>query len=131
MYLIDSNLIIYSSQSKFAYLRPVILHAEATVSEISRLETLGYHKITPKDERYFNSLFSLTRTLEIDLFTINKAIDLRKTRKMSVADAIIAATALLNDCELYSHNVQDFSWIEGLRIVDPILRNGTDQPQES
>ncbi len=128
MYVVDSNLIIYSSQSKFAYLRPMLLRAEATVSEISRLETLGYHKITPRDERYFDSLFALTAVLEIDSVTIDKAIDLRKTRKMSVADAIIAATALLNDYELYSHNVQDFNWIEGLRVVDPILRNGTDQP---
>lgn len=127
MYLVDSNLIIYSSQSKFSYLRPMLLRAEATISEISRLETLGYHKMTPKDERYFKSLFALSVVLDIDSVTINKAIDLRKTRKMSVADAIIAATALLNDCELYSHNVQDFNWIEGLRIVDPILRYGTDQ----
>ena len=128
MYVVDSNLIIYSSQSKFSYLRPMLLRAEATVSEISRLETLGYHKITPKDERYFDSLFAMTVILEIDSVTIDKAIDLRKTRKMSVADAIIAATALLNDYELYSHNVQDFNWIEGLRIIDPILRNATDQP---
>lgn len=126
MYLVDSNLIIYSSQSKFANLRPMLLHAEATVSGISRLETLGYHKITSKDERYFNSLFALSVILEIDSYTIEKAIELRKTKKMSVADAIIAATALLNDYDLYTHNIQDFNWIEGLRIVDPIQKTETD-----
>ncbi len=101
----------------------MLLSTEATVSEISRLETLGYHKITPKDERYFASVFNLSVVLEVDFATIEKAIELRKARKMSVADAIIAATALLHDYELYSHNVKDFNWIEGLRIVDPILGN--------
>jgi predicted nucleic acid-binding protein len=57
---------------------------------------------------------------EIDIFIITKAIELRKSRKMSVADAIIAATALLKGLELYTHNIQDFDWIEGLRVVDPI-----------
>ena len=90
MYVVGSNLIIYYSQSKFAYLRPMLLHAEATVSAISRLETLSYHKITSKDERYFNSLFALSVILEIDSYTIEKAIELRKTKKMSVADAIIS-----------------------------------------
>lgn len=120
MYLIDSNLIIYSSQSSYAYLRPMFLQGEATVSQITHLETLGYHKITHKDEQYFKSLFALLEVQEVDSITIAKAIELRKTKKMSVADAIIAATALLNDFELYSHNVQDFDWIEGLRIFDPI-----------
>lgn len=121
MYIVDSNLIIYSSQSEFAYLRPMLFNADAAVSAISRLETLGYHKITSKDERYFKSLFALLTIYSIDSITINRAIDLRKTKKMSVGDSIIAATALLNDCELYSRNVQDFNWIEGLSVIDPIL----------
>lgn len=35
--LVDTNLIIYSSQSRFAYLRPLFLEGEATVSRITRV----------------------------------------------------------------------------------------------
>ena len=72
--LVDTNLIIYSSQPKFAYLRPLFLEDEATVSRITHLETLGYPRITPQDERYFKSLFTLLKVQEIDIFIITKAI---------------------------------------------------------
>ena len=121
MYLIDSNLLIYSSQSKFAYLRPLLVQADASISEISCLETLGYHQLNDKDERYFKSLFALMTIRIIDSSTIVKAIQLRQIRRMSVGDAIIAATAMVNELDLYTHNVQDFRWIEGINIIDPIL----------
>lgn len=38
--LVDTNLIIYSSQLKFAYLRPLFLEGGATVSRITHLERL-------------------------------------------------------------------------------------------
>ena len=48
-----------------------------------------------------------------------KAIALRQQRKMSLADSILAATALENDWELVSRNVDDFEWIAELRLVNP------------
>ena len=38
---------------------------------------------------------------------------------MSLADSILAGTALENGWELVSRNVADFKWIEGLRLVNP------------
>jgi hypothetical protein len=37
-----------------------------------------------------------------------------------LGDALIAATALVHNLELVTHNVADFSWIAGLRVVDPM-----------
>lgn len=121
MYLIDSNLIIYSSQSQFSYLRPVITHPDASVSEITRLETLGFNRLDSRDEIYFQSLFSVIATQPITATIIDKAIELRQQRKMSVGDAIIAATAVLLNVELYTHNTQDFAWISDLTVIDPII----------
>ena len=45
MKIFDSNLIIYSSQEDFEYLKPIIKQPDSYFSEISRLEVLGYHKI--------------------------------------------------------------------------------------
>ena len=38
---------------------------------------------------------------------------------LRLADSILAATALENDLELVSRNVDDFKWIAGLRLVNP------------
>ena len=51
---------------------------------------------------------------------IERAIQLRQTRKISLGDSVIAASALVRDFDLYTHNVSDFAGFRGLRIVDPI-----------
>ncbi|MEA5405028.1 type II toxin-antitoxin system VapC family toxin [Arcicella sp. DC2W] len=119
MKIFDSNIIIYSSQIEFQFLRPIINQSESYVSEISRLEVLGYHQINLIDKRYFQSLFSLLNIIPIDKNVVELAIDLRQKKKMSVGDSIIASTALLYGYELYTRNVNDFSWIENLTVVNP------------
>lgn len=42
MKLIDSNLIIYSYQEPYVYLRPLVSDRSNYVSAISRLEVLGF-----------------------------------------------------------------------------------------
>jgi predicted nucleic acid-binding protein len=42
-----------------------------------------------------------------------------KQRKMSLADSILFATALENDWELASRNVNDFKWVASLRLLNP------------
>jgi toxin FitB len=52
--------------------------------------------------------------------TFTTAIELRRQRKMSLGDALIAATALEHRLILATCNVKDFEWITGLKIVNPI-----------
>lgn len=49
-----------------------------------------------------------------------QAVRLRQQRRMGLGDAIIAATALVHDLTLVTHNVQDFHRIRGLRLLDPL-----------
>ena len=51
---------------------------------------------------------------------LDEAVRLRQERKMSLGDALVAATALVNNLALLSHNQAYFDWIEGLVVVDPI-----------
>ena len=60
------------------------------------------------------------RILPVNELVIDKAIELRQQRKMLVGDAIIAATAIINQAELYSRNTTDFDWIPTLRLINPI-----------
>ncbi len=50
---------------------------------------------------------------------IERAASLRRQRRMSLGDAIIAATALENDLILATRNIGDFQWVEGLSLFDP------------
>jgi toxin FitB len=81
---------------------------------------LGFHRTMPLEktffETYFNSLTPLTPTEDV----VNLAISLKQSKKMSLGDSIIAATALVHNLELYTHNVSDFSGITGLKTVDPM-----------
>ncbi len=53
----DSNILIYSADDKYAYLKERFKKPGAAISVISRLEVLGYHKITRKKIDYFQGDF--------------------------------------------------------------------------
>ena len=49
-----------------------------------------------------------------------KTAEIRRALKIKLPDAIIAATAIVYGLVLLTHNVRDFSQIEGLQIIDPL-----------
>jgi predicted nucleic acid-binding protein len=59
--------------------------------------------------------------LQIDELVIHKAIQLRQTAKMSLGDAIIAATVLNHNLQLWTNNISDFDGIHGIKILNPLL----------
>ena len=121
MRLLDSNIFIYASQPQhLPTLAPLFAASDSFASEITRLEALGYQKIASGDKLFLEETFSTMQILSIDKVIIDKAIELRQQHKMSAGDAIHAATALLNNLELHTRNTSDFSWIAGLKVVNPI-----------
>jgi len=50
---------------------------------------------------------------------ILKAIEIRKTHKTKLPDAIIAATALVNELTIITRNTKDFDKIERLEVLNP------------
>jgi len=119
MKLIDSNILIYSSLDEFSYLKEFI-QPENFVSEISLLEVLGYHKITEEEKIYFTSAFSILQIISLNRTIIDKAIELKQQRKLSIGDSVIAATALARNLEVITRNEDDFSSIKELKILNPI-----------
>ena len=120
MILIDSNILIYSADQEFSYLRKLFQETGTSVSAISKLEVLGYHKITPKQIVYFDAVFTVLENIPITDNLITEAIYYRQKKSMSVADSIIAATAKLYNCDLYTNNVSDFKNIKDFKIVNPL-----------
>lgn len=119
--LLDSNILIYAVQPQYASLRQWLAQqANLGVSEISRLEVLGYHRLSEMDKQDFHRLFNTLMVYPISSVVIDSAIHLRQQRKMSVGDAVIAATALENRQTLVTRNVEDFGWLEGLKVINPL-----------
>lgn len=50
---------------------------------------------------------------------VDRTISLKKEIKIKTPDAIIAATALVNDYTLITNNFSDFKRISGLKIFNP------------
>jgi len=122
MRLIDSNILIYAAQPQYPELKELLEQEDIAVSELTRLEVLGFHRITEEEIIYFNAVFSLVTILPITNEIINKAIELRQLQNIKSADAVIAATSLLYCDELITRNTDDFAHIPDLIIKNPIKR---------
>ncbi|MGM9508186.1 type II toxin-antitoxin system VapC family toxin [Larkinella sp. GY13] len=119
MMIIDTNIVIYSIQSEFGVLRDYleINQQSLRVSMITKIETLGYHKLTAEDQKKFEVFFQIVPTFAINNPIITEAIRLRQQRKRSLADSIIAATALVYNLPVLTNNTADFEDISGLQVI--------------
>jgi toxin FitB len=121
MKIIDSNLLIYSSQEEYFYLRAIFQKPDVFVSAISKVEVLGFNKLSHSDRVYFEALFRQLPSLGVTEVVIDKATELRQLYKFSLGDAIIAATVLLNNAVLLTRNTSDFMKIKEISVVNPFL----------
>ncbi|MEC4896065.1 MAG: type II toxin-antitoxin system VapC family toxin [Oscillatoria sp. PMC 1051.18] len=117
--LLDSNIIIYAAQLEHEDLRRFIAENYSFVSALSYVEVLGYHQLTEEERFYFEEFFQITQVLPISQAVINRAVELRQIRRITLGDAIIAATALVYDLTLITRNTDDFQWISQLRLLNP------------
>lgn len=118
MLLLESNIFIYSILPEHKLLREWMLRQEFAASEISLVEVLGYRRLTDEDARKLENLFNIARVLPMSRDIVDKAIQLRRQRKMGLADSFIAATALDHNIPLVTRNKGDFEWIEDLVLYE-------------
>ena len=119
MILLDSDIVIYSTKPGYDLLRDFLSGRSLLVSVATRVEVLGFHAITETDKSELGSLFQIASVLTITDEIAEKAIELRQIRKMSLGDAFIAATAIVENIPLATNNIKDFKWISSLTLIDP------------
>ncbi|HEX6749433.1 MAG TPA: type II toxin-antitoxin system VapC family toxin [Longimicrobium sp.] len=123
MILLDTNVIIYAADPAYPSVHRFLTENAIAVSAITYVEALGYHALDPRDRVSLERFFAAIPMLDIDRQVIDGAVALRQQRKLSLGDALIAATALEHRIPLATNNSRDFQWIAGLRLINPLVTN--------
>ena len=103
-FLLDTNVILgmlKASVEVLALLETRLLAAdECAYSAVTRMELLGFPAIQPWEEVLIRATLDKLRYLPIDRAVEDRAIQLRRLRRVKLPDALIAATALRHGLQL-------------------------------
>lgn len=120
-FLIDTNVIIeYLDERlplKSISFMNTVINSVPNVSIITKIELLGYNAPAKPYELLTNFMGDAI-VLDLTNEVADKSIFIRKSYKIKLPDAIIAATALVNNLTLITRNVTDFKKIAHLQLID-------------
>lgn len=119
--LLDSNIIIYAVNPAYESVKEFLRGHSFSVSALTKIEVMGFWRLSEEEYQQFSMLFRALDTIAVSSPVIEQAIALRREKSIGLADAVIAATALVHRLPLVTHNGQDFRWIPGLEIIDPVI----------
>jgi hypothetical protein len=117
----DSNLVIYAASGNYPDLLSWFLENKISVSAVSLVEALGYHKLKSREKTALETIFSALIILYPTPEIFKTAVELRQQRALSLGDALIAATAIYHHLPLATHNTKDFNAIKPLKVFDPLM----------
>lgn len=120
-YLIDTNVAIYyfglllTSNSEIFL--DEILKSKYYISVINRIELLGSKNLDKTEQIALDSFIENAEILNLDEEIILETIKIRKKFTVKLPDAVIAATCIVNNCQLLTNNTKDFAKITGLSTI--------------
>lgn len=121
-YLIDSNILIGYLDNKLPKKGTLFMHTVINnipkISVITKIEILRFNT-TEAAYKTLEDFINISVVQDLSNDIVDQTIQLCKSRKIKLPDAIIAATAIANDMILITRNVSDFKAIQSLRIIDP------------
>lgn len=118
-YLLDTNAIIALLSGNQTI---VDLTASATwlgISIISQLEFLAFENLSSSDQDLFEVFLQRVEVVDLsqqDVALLEKVIELRRTSRLKLPDAIIAASALLNAASLVTAD-KELKRVESLVVI--------------
>jgi|SRR3989304_5541185 len=119
-YLIDTNSVIDYLDNKLPEKANVLIDGiDSKISVITRMELLAWPGASEQQIFILNEFINASEVFALEEPVILKAIEIRKAHKTKLPDAIIAATALVNELTIITRNTKDFDKIEGLEVVNP------------
>jgi predicted nucleic acid-binding protein len=120
--LLDSNVIIGYLAGKIPSsgmkIVSEIVNNKPNISIISQIEVLRFND-TPENEAILEEFINMSKIYPLSNNVAERTIKLCKQIKMKLADAIIAATALIEGFTLVTRNISDFNKIPDLVLLNP------------
>ena len=118
-FLLDTNVLIDFFAQRFSekaesFVAQIMVE-DILLSVINKIELLGFSKC----EKEMSKIVEVARIFYLDEIIANKTIEIRKTQKIKLPDAVIAATAICENLVLLSNNEDDFKGIRGLKFLNP------------
>ena len=111
-YLLDTNIVIYYTNDDLPENAAVFLDTEIEagiyISVISEIELLGFNAPNPETLQTLQHFIDGSFIIELTRSINAKTIEIRKSKKIKLPDAVIAATAIVHDLTLISQNDRDF-----------------------
>ena len=123
-YTWDTNTVIYYLQNGLPpageeLIDHILDSHQPVISVITEMELLCYRSASANEITLLSTFISNSAIYPLDEPVKLKAIEIRKSYRLKLPDAIIAATALVNNYILISRNGADFNKITELKIIDP------------
>jgi len=85
------------------------------------MELLGWQFPSPLKQLEAESFVNASTLFYLTNSIADQTILIRRQHKIKLPDAIIAATALVNNFQLITRNDSDFSRINGLNVINPFI----------
>jgi len=119
-YLIDTNAAIDYFNNKlpinaYSFIDGII----PQISVISRIEMLAWPNASKQYTRQLQSFIAASIVYGLEEEIIIKAIDIRKSYRVKLPDAIIGATVLVHGLVLITNDISDFDKIKDLQAINP------------
>jgi predicted nucleic acid-binding protein len=123
-YLWDTNTVIYFLQGQFPgkgeiFIDNTLNISPPTISAITEIELLCWKTPNTKDLETLQKFINVTHVFELETDIKLKTAVICKSHKIKLPDAIIAATAIINNLTLITRNTKDFKNIENLKLINP------------
>ena len=103
-YLLDTNFILgmlkATPEVTAALATQSITSGQCAYSAVTRMELLGFPAIQPQEDVLIRATLDKLHYLPIDRAVEDRAIQLRRLRRVKLPDALIAATALRHGLQL-------------------------------
>jgi len=123
IYLLDTNILIYYFNDD-PVVQPIFEEIQAGDAvgfycPISWVELLCYPDLSEAEANLIREFLRTLSYVSLTESILDRAAQIRRNYRVRLADALIAACALVEGCTLVTRNVEDFRRVDGLNIVNP------------
>jgi len=119
-YILDTNIAIYLVGG--AELTMLQDYDSYGVSVITVIELFGWRNLAPHEEAAIRTFLKALKPFGLTYEVRDAAIALRRTTNLKTPDAIIAATAQVNDATLLTNDAKLLN-VPGLRAMSPDFKS--------